>query len=153
MGVNQVILMAHTRALHGWEASSPGCAGLCQRPAALIVAPHGYRFRYITPMTLRLQITGRTRSAATSQAMRREFSILPNVPRRKELNFYSRRNWRLRLSAGRPAAAGGFYAACERELDDLASRFAGYRGTDRAPVTQNGCSYNAATLISDKKRA
>ena len=45
-----------------------------------------------------------------------------------------------------------FYAACERELDDLASRLPDIAVLIGHPVTQNGCSYNAATLISDKKR-
>ena len=45
-----------------------------------------------------------------------------------------------------------YYAACERELDDLLTRLPDIAVLIGHPVTQSGCSYNAATLVRDKKR-
>ena len=45
-----------------------------------------------------------------------------------------------------------FYAACERELDLLASRLFGIAVLVGHPMVRNDCCFNAATLISDGQR-
>jgi NAD+ synthase/NAD+ synthase (glutamine-hydrolysing) len=45
-----------------------------------------------------------------------------------------------------------FYAACERELDLLASRVRGVALLVGHPLTRDGASFNAATLIDDGRR-